>query len=189
MSDVLVLNADGNPLSLLPVSVIKWQTAIKLITLEKIEVIVEYEDWIVHSPSVSMEVPSVAIMPEYVNWPRQVKYNRTNVYLRDMFTCQYCRSKFHPSFLTLDHVLPRSQGGVTSWKNITTSCKNCNHRKGDDRTIRPAIMPHKPSYYELVAKRKKYPLRIRDERWLDYLGWPKDLIQYELPINNGANNA
>lgn len=183
--DVLVLNADGNPLSIVPLSVIPWQTAIRLAYQDKVRVMCEYEHWKVRSPSVTMQVPSVVITTDFIKWNRQVKYNRTNVYLRDLFTCQLCGEKDLPvSMLTLDHVVPRKHGGKTNWKNMVTACRRCNHAKGDDHTIVPRKMPERPSYYELMAKRMQYPVFIKDEAWLQFLAWPEDKVVMRIPKEN-----
>lgn len=182
MSDVLILNKDGQPLSIVPFSAVSWQTAIRLAYQDKVRVVHEYEDWVVRSPSTTMHVPSVVMTSDYIKWARQIKYNRSNVYLRDDFACQYCGSKDEPlSKLTLDHVVPRKHGGKTNWTNIVTSCHPCNHKKGDNKKIVPKKMPQRPNYYELMAKRMKYPLVIRDESWLMYLAWPEELIQIVKP--------
>ena len=129
MSDTLILNADGNPLSVVPLSVVTWQTAIRLAYQDKVRVVNEYEDWEVHSPSVTWKVPSIVMCADYVKWSRQVKYNRSNILLRDLFTCQLCGARPPISQFTLDHVVPRVHGGKTNWTNIVTACKKCNHAK------------------------------------------------------------
>lgn len=179
--DTLVLNADGNPLSLLPISVIPWTTAIRLITLDKVSVLSNYDDWVVRSPSVTMKVPSVILTKDYVKWNRIVKYSRSNIYLRDNYTCQLCGIKPKVSELTLDHVVPRSHGGKTSWTNIVTCCKKCNEEKGNNRSIRPKVLPVRPSYYQMIALRQKYPIRICDTKWLDFLSWPEDMVELRKP--------
>lgn len=185
--DTLILNADGNPLSIMPVSIIGWQTAIRLLVVDKVSVIAEYDNWVVRSPSTTITVPSIVMCTEYIKWNRQIKYNRNNVFLRDNYTCQLqstykCKRDHGKGFksgeLTLDHVSPRAHGGTTKWTNVTTACKDCNSGKGHDATIVPKIAPYKPSYYELVAKRQKLPVTIRDMEWLTFLPWDKDLIWY-----------
>ena len=118
--DTLLLNADGTPLSLVPLSVVTWQVAMRLVFLEKVRVLKEYEHWTVRSQHLELKVPSIIIMTEQVKWSKQLKYSRNNVYLRDDFTCQLqttsrCRSmegKVKLAELTLDHVVPRSQGEI-----------------------------------------------------------------------------
>lgn len=187
----LLLNADGMPLSQIPLSVIDWQTSLRMLFSGKVKVLKEYEDWTIRSQRLEIKVPSIMIMSEQVKWNKQIKYSRANVYLRDDFTCQLqithrCKElggKVKTSELTLDHVVPRSLGGKTNWKNVCTSCKDCNSRKGHDASIVPRVMPHKPTYYEILAKRKEFPIHIRDEDWKFYLDWPDDLIRF-VPIND-----
>ena len=181
MSDTLILNADGNPLSVVPLSAVSWMTAIRLAYQDKVRVIEEYDDWEVRSPSVTWKVPSIVMCTDFVKWNRQVKYNRTNILLRDLFTCQLCGAKPPASQLTLDHVVPRVHGGKTNWTNIVAACKKCNHDKGHNRKIRPKKLPTRPNYYELMAKRMKFPVTIRDEQWLTFLSWPEDKIEIRPP--------
>ena len=184
MYDTLILNSDAKPLTHIPLSVIPWQDAIKLFFLGKINIIAEYDDWVIRSQKLEIKVPSVAIMKEQVNWNKTVRYNRNNVYLRDSFTCQLqltnrCRSlKGHVkiSDLTLDHMIPKSQGGKTTWTNVSTSCHDCNCIKGDDTSIFPLRKPYRPNYYEMLSKRKTFPVQIRDRIWAYYIDWPEDLI-------------
>jgi 5-methylcytosine-specific restriction endonuclease McrA len=195
--DTLILNKDGNPLSLVPLSVVSWQVAIRLLSLGKVTVLKEHEDWIVRSQKLEMHVPSIVICTEYVKWNKRIKYSRTNVYLRDDFTCQLqsttrCREnhgKVKISDLTLDHVVPRSKGGKTNWTNVITSCKECNSNKGNDHTIVPKKMPYKPTYYEILAKRKNHPVQVRDPEWAYYLGdWKPELIRVSQPKQNHHDN-
>lgn len=185
MADVLLLNADGMPLSLVPLSVVDWQVAMRLLFTDKVKVLKNYDDWVVRSQHLEMPVPSIIIMSEQVKWAKTLKYSRTNVYLRDDFTCQLqitsrCRDKHgksHIDELTLDHVVPRSHGGKTVWNNVTTCCKACNGEKGDDKTIVPKKAPVKPTYYQILAKRKTLPINIKDEDWKFYIQWPDHLVK------------
>lgn len=176
MSDTLVLNKDGTPLSLLPLSAVTWQESIRLLVLDKVFSLKDYDDWIVRSPSAEFRVPSVVMTKQFIKWNRAVKYNRSHVLLRDKYTCQLCGCKPPISELTLDHVIPRSKGGKTTWDNIVTACNPCNENKGNDESIVPKRMPEKPSYYQLIAERQKYPIRINDEYWQTFLGWPEELV-------------
>ena len=185
MADCLLLNADGMPLSLVPLSVVDWTVAMRLLFTDKVKVLKNYDDWIVRSQHLEMPVPSIIIMSEQVKWAKTLKYSRTNVYLRDDFTCQLqitsrCRDrhgKAHIDELTLDHVVPRSHGGKTVWNNVTTCCKACNGEKGDDKTIVPKKVPVKPTYYQILAKRKTLPIHIKDEEWKFYIQWPEHLVK------------
>jgi 5-methylcytosine-specific restriction endonuclease McrA len=185
MSDVLLLNADGTPLSHVPLSVVAWQVAMRLVFLEKVRVLKEYEHWTIRSQHLEMKVPSIIIATEQVKWSKHLKYSRANVYLRDNFTCQLqstwrCKEqhgKVKLSELTLDHVVPRSSGGKTTWTNVCASCKECNSQKGNDSKIVPTKVPKRPTYYEILAKRKTLPIHIRDPEWAFYIDWPPELVK------------
>jgi 5-methylcytosine-specific restriction endonuclease McrA len=172
--DTLVLNSDLMPVNQLPLSTIKWDDAIKAVYLDSVSVIAEYEDWEVHSPSVTMRVPSVIMTRRYLHFQRKIAFTPEQLYLRDRYTCQYCRKVFPEHKLTMDHVLPRKFGGKTTWENISTSCGPCNFKKGSNQRIVPSVMPVKPTYFQLLAIRKEYPLAIPCEQWIDYLDWPAE---------------
>ena len=183
--DTLLLNADGQPLSYVPLSVVTWQVAIRLLATDKVKVLKAYDDWVVRSQYLEMPVPSIIICTEHVKWNKHLKYSRANVYLRDNFTCQLqttskCRElegKVKLTELTLDHVVPRSHGGKTNWLNCCTSCKACNSEKGNDKSVKPKKMPYKPTYYEILNKRKQFPIHIKDEEWKFYIDWPEHLVK------------
>lgn len=88
-----------------------------------------------------LAVPKVIRLLGYDKLPRSgVKLNRRNIFARDHNHCQYCGGKFPTAELSLDHVIPRSQGGGASWENLVCCCVKCNTRKGG-RTPRQAHMP------------------------------------------------
>jgi 5-methylcytosine-specific restriction endonuclease McrA len=176
MADVLCLNADMAPINLLKLSVMDWQEAIKAVFLDTVTVVEEYPDWQVHSPSVTMNVPSVIMAKRHVHFTRLVSFSEDNVKLRDRYTCQYCHRVFPASKLTMDHVLPRKHGGRTAWDNIASACGPCNFRKGHNRKIVPRLLPRRPSYWEMVSIVKEYPLTIPCETWVEYLNWPEDKL-------------
>ena len=108
----------------------------------------EDDDW-VRTTSTLIQVPRIIRLVGYDRLPKQtVKFNRRNIFARDNNQCQYCGKKYPTSELSLDHVVPRSQGGQTTWENIVCACVACNVRKGG-RTPREAFMalirkPEKP---------------------------------------------
>lgn len=78
-----------------------------------------------------VQVPRIIRLMTYDRLPRQkVKFNRRNIFARDGNRCQYCGKRFATSELSLDHVMPRSRGGLTTWENIVCACVKCNVRKG-----------------------------------------------------------
>lgn len=169
MSDTLLLNADGQPLNFLPLSVIDWQEAIRYMVLEKACALEYYETWYVSSPSWSTQVPSILILNEYSKPKQTVRFSKSNVYLRDRFICSYCLRNLERKDCTLDHVLPISKGGKTNFENTVTACNNCNSSKGNDHRILPKNKPYKPTYFDLVNKRKKFSYNIKHKSWAGYL--------------------
>ena len=129
-SPVLVLNADYRPLSYFPLSLWSWQDTVKAVFLDRVNVLSEYEHKI-RSPSFEMRLPSVIALKEFVLQSRRPAFTRFNVFLRDRFSCQYCGNKFPTQELTFDHLVPRSRGGTTNWKNVVTACSRCNLKKGN----------------------------------------------------------
>ena len=98
----LVLNADYRPLSYYPLSLYSWQDTIKSVFLKRVSVI-ECYDKKVRSPSKTFKLPSVIALKDYIIPNRKPAFTRFNVFLRDNFTCQYCRKKFSANELTFDH--------------------------------------------------------------------------------------
>jgi len=106
------------------------------------------DDWI-RTVSSEIQVPRVIRLLGYEKLPKQtVKFNRRNIFARDNNQCQFCGRKYPTSELSLDHVVPRSQGGQSTWENVVCACVSCNVRKGG-RTPKQAHMglirkPEKP---------------------------------------------
>jgi 5-methylcytosine-specific restriction endonuclease McrA len=127
-------------------------------------------DWI-HTVRFAIAVPRIIRLLGYDKLPRQdVKFNRRNIYARDSNRCQYCGKKFSTTELSLDHVLPKSQGGKTTWDNIVCCCVKCNVKKGG-RTPEQAHMhlivkPTKPKRSPVIN------IRLADER---YSSWKQFL--------------
>lgn len=176
MHDTLILNTDGQPLSLLPISAKSWQRAIHELCNNHVQVLHTYDDWVVRSPSTEFHVPSVVILNRYKRSKTTVRFSPRMIKLRDNYTCQYCGERFAETLLTMDHVLPHSHGGTKSWENIVTACQPCNGKRGNNTRIKPNVPGYKPSYWELVAKRKMQPIHIPHEAWLPYLDWQEDLV-------------
>jgi 5-methylcytosine-specific restriction endonuclease McrA len=122
---VLVLNATYEPINVCTV-----RRAIVLLLKDKAEII-EHAEWRLHSATATIARPVVIRLVSYVRIPRDAhrrKITRRAVFARDDWMCQYCGSR---SNLTVDHVVPRSKGGASSWENIVASCAPCNRRKGN----------------------------------------------------------
>ena len=168
MTDVLVLNNDGQPVNYLPLSVIQWKEAVQYVWLDKCTVLEWYDDWIVRSPSWETRVPAVIMLKDRLRRGRKPRFSKTNLYIRDLYTCQYCYIELPRKELTLDHVIPISRGGKTSWENIVASCKTCNISKGN-KIHYPKTRPYQPDYWELVGKRKQLDMNVKHPAWNKYL--------------------
>ncbi len=169
MADTLLLNADAAPLSVLPLSAVTWQDSIRYMWMEKVTVLDWYDDWVVKSPSWETKVPAVMMVKDYIRTNKTPRFSKSNVSLRDEYECQYCGIELPTrDSITLDHVYPSSMGGKTCWENIVISCQKCNHSKSN-KLIKPKRAPYRPDYYELVAKRKKFPMNIPHPSWEQYL--------------------
>jgi 5-methylcytosine-specific restriction endonuclease McrA len=181
IKEVLLLNANATPISWLPLSSISWQSAIRLMWLDVVDVLHTYDNWQVHSPSTVIDVPSVVILRKQVigfrNWIAKEEAPQAHlVFLRDKFFCQYCLKQFPRRQLTLDHVIPRRYGGQTNWQNLATSCSPCNSHRGCDSRIRPASKPYCPTINQLIKNMRDFPIFVPDVCWNYYLKWDVDRL-------------
>jgi 5-methylcytosine-specific restriction endonuclease McrA len=170
MEQTLVLNATYEPLR-----IVSWQKAITLLFQGKVEVIAVH-DREIHGVTVRVKLPSVLRLLRHVRMRRsfaEVPFSRTNVYARDEHRCQYCGSRFPPSQLTFDHVVPVARGGHKGWDNIVTCCIPCNRRKGhhtpEEVGLRLVRRPRRPSTATTLTL--SLGLRTTPESWKDYLFW------------------
>lgn len=100
----------------------------------------ENTQWI-KTPSGQIPAPEVVVLKHYSERPpRKVGFSRLNLAKRDDFTCQYCGEKIDYDRTTVEHILPRSRGGPTTWENCVAACKDCNTRKRN-LTPQEAKMP------------------------------------------------
>lgn len=160
---VLVLNATYEPLNVTSA----WR-AVTLILSRKAEVLEAHPERVIRSPSTTLPHPIVIRLVEYVRVPRLTarRITRRALFARDGNACQYCGSGAR---LTLDHVLPRSRGGVSAWDNVVAACAPCNLRKGDRlpheagmALARPPRAPHPDLFLTLG-------LRGIPDAWQPYL--------------------
>ena len=171
----LILNADYRPLSYFPLSLWSWQEAIKAVYLKRVNVAAEYEE-VVRSEKLTLPLPSVIVLKNYVVPTKTVPFTRATLFLRDEFTCQYCGYKGKD--LTFDHVVPKSRGGKTRWENVVAACQSCNLRKAAKTTSQAGFklkkVPTKPSSEVLLNKGKKFPPSDMHKSWSDFLYFEKD---------------
>jgi 5-methylcytosine-specific restriction endonuclease McrA len=148
-----------------------WREASKLRANSK----QPHEDW-VRAVNFEIQVPRVVRLLTYDRLPRQhVHLNRRSVLARDGHQCQYCGRHFPIQQLSLDHVLPRSRGGTTTWENVVCACLGCNVRKGG-RTPHEAKMtlicrPTKPRRNPLLLTKLNNPKYESWRTWLDGVYW------------------
>jgi len=159
---VLVLNQDYSPLTICSV-----ERAFVLVFLDKAEMISSANGQQLRTVTLSYPLPAVIKINRFINLPyRQVVLTRQNVFKRDRFSCQYCGNSRD---LTLDHVIPRSRNGKSTWGNLVTACKNCNSRKGDylpeEVGFNLRTKPYKPSYILFLRNFSGFVV----EEWEPYL--------------------
>ena len=129
-----------------------------------------HEDWI-RAVNFEIQVPRVIRLLHFDRVPRQsLRFNRRNLFARDGHRCQYCGERPPSTKLSLDHVIPRSRGGKTTWENVVCSCLECNTKKGG-RTPQEARMnlmrePKKPKHSPLLTMKLGNP---KYESWKTFL--------------------
>lgn len=161
-SKVLVLNADFRALTVCPAP-----KAFLLVYLKKAEIVHKAENKVLRTVSKAFPMPSVIRLYNYVNLPyRGVVLSRHNIFKRDLHRCVYCGSRRE---LTLDHVIPKSKGGKSTWTNLVTACKSCNSHKGDMSVEEAGLSlpyePYKPSFVIFLREFSK----MGDGYWKPYL--------------------
>jgi len=159
---VLVLNQDFSPMTVCTI-----QRAFVMVFLRKAELLRERNGFQLRTVDKAFPMPAVIKINRYITLPyRGVVLTRQNIFKRDGFSCQYCGIN---SDLTLDHVLPKSRNGKSSWSNLVTACKSCNSRKGDYLPQEMGLLlrnqPYKPSYILFLSSQSGY---IQDE-WRPFL--------------------
>jgi 5-methylcytosine-specific restriction endonuclease McrA len=118
-----------------------------------------------------IRVPRVLLLTAYERVPkRHVRFSRFNIYARDNNTCQYCARRLPRTELNLDHVIPRSRGGLSTWENVVCSCHSCNRRKGGqtpDEARMPLIRkPQRPQWTPFSTE--MFSLK-RYREWMPFL--------------------
>lgn len=163
---ILVLNSTYEPLQFCAA-----RQAVLMVLTGRAEKI-ECDGFVVRSPSITFQLPTVIRVLNRVQRMKRssVSFSKKNILRRDNYTCQYCGDRNHP--LTIDHIIPKSRGGKTSWANIVVACKPCNLNKGS-RTAAEAGMkiinkPSRPSCNYLAFTIPSGP-RSHVDAWGKYL--------------------
>jgi 5-methylcytosine-specific restriction endonuclease McrA len=166
MNPVLVLNATYEP-----INICAARRALVLV-LKGVAHAEEFNAHELHSCRARLPLPSVIRLLHYRRIPHRTRaLSRKNILMRDRNTCQYCGRCASATELTLDHVVPRSRGGKSSWDNLVTCCRQCNHHKGDrlpDEAEMSLLRDPRP--FNLHTSRHLMRLMSNsDEKWRKYL--------------------
>lgn len=161
-TNVLVLNQDYQALSVCSV-----ERSMKLLFMEKAEMLHDFPDRSISTVNDEFAYPSVIRLRRYIHIPfNRIVLSRRNIFKRDNNHCQYCDSTHD---LTIDHVLPRSRGGRDTWENLVTACTRCNTRKGDRTPIEASMelmrKPYRPNHITFL----RHLLGTVHEEWKPYL--------------------
>lgn len=179
---ILLLNADYAPMSYKPLSTIPWTLTFTWLVKgwdrmkdgkkPIITVVEEYDDY-VNSGSATYRLPSVVAHTQMQPLPDTATFTRNNIFLRDDYTCQYTGIQYPISELTLDHVMPSSRGGKSTWTNLVTCHRNVNFRKADRTPSEAGLTllrePVAPSSWELRERGRQYPSKLAHESWSSYV--------------------
>ena len=139
----------------------------------------EQHDWI-HTVRFQIAVPKIIRLLGYDRLPATgVKLNRRNLFARDQNRCQYCGKRYPTSELSLDHVIPRTQGGKNCWENIVCACIRCNVKKGG-RTPHQAgmkliVVPTRPKRSPVLTIKLSDSKYASWKQFLDYAYWNVEL--------------
>jgi 5-methylcytosine-specific restriction endonuclease McrA len=196
MSDVLVLNRNY-----MAVHVTDWRKAFSLLYTGHARAIDEdlrlysFEDWkelsqmitehpngFVNTVSLKLAIPEIIILSFYDRLPKvDIRFTRSNIYKNYGLKCCYCGKKFQSVDLNLDHVLPRSRGGTTTWNNIVLSCIPCNMQKADRTPVEAGFKMHyqplKPNWKPLYAVKMNTGLIAKKswQKFIDICYWHSEL--------------
>jgi len=138
------------------------------------------DDEFIRTVQFEIQVPRVIRLLAYDRFPRpKIKFNRRNIFARDGNRCQYCGKRFLTNELSLDHVMPRSRGGLATWENIVCACVKCNVRKGG-RTPSEARMrlikePEKPRASPVLVMKLSHRRYTSWKSFLDNAYWSVEL--------------
>jgi 5-methylcytosine-specific restriction endonuclease McrA len=194
-SNVLVLNK-----SFLPVQITTVRRAFCLLYAGIAKAVnsqyetFDYESW--HQLSIerndetiglvdrALKIPRVILLTAYDRVPkRRVRFSRHNIFARDKNTCQYCGKKFARVDLNLDHVIPRSQGGSSSWENVVCSCHLCNRKKGgktpEQARIKLISQPRRPAWTPPLNVSLQEIMR---KEWVPFLDFMVDVSYWNTEL-------
>ena len=178
----LVLNRNWQPVTFLPVKV-AIVTAMRDMAsvLDPVSYyLMTFEDWCETKPEDGrwittahdpVPAPEVIVLKKYEERPpRAASFSRPNLYRRDDYTCQYCGEALPGRELQIEHVVPRSRGGPTTWENCVAACESCNQRKADktpsEAGMKLKTNPSRPNWTPRLAIPRDQPIRSSWEPFL-----------------------
>ncbi len=196
MTKVLVLNKN-----FIPVSLTSWKKAIKLVYLERADVVDEeyrtysFNDWFelsqmikehpagfIYTPRFKIAIPEIIALRFYDKIQfEEPQLTRRNIYEHYGYRCCYCGKKFPTERLNIDHIIPRSRGGKTEWNNIVTSCIDCNFKKANktpqEAGMKLLIPPSKPQRRIRLALVLNPQIKIPSswQKFIDHIYWNTEL--------------
>jgi 5-methylcytosine-specific restriction endonuclease McrA len=147
MSPCILLNADYSFLNL-----VNWKRALCLMAKGKVEVVKDSRATVLSSGGRIFRVPTVLRLIKLIRtiYRAGVAFSKRNIFVRDGFRCAYCGN--HRDRLSIDHIIPRSRGGKTTFENCVAACKACNLKKGG----------HTPSEAGMFLRTKAYQPTISE---------------------------
>lgn len=168
----LVLNANYAPVGLFPLHTIPVEDAITRVFNGTCHVVYEYDRKIL-TPSLDICWPSVIARNDGQHIDSNVKLRKDSLFYRDHGVCAYCEKELTVDQVTFDHVMPRKRGGHHGWDNVVAACADCNSRKSDalpEGMWKPKHRIYKPTIYDLLKVRRKFPILVDDRQWVDFIG-------------------
>jgi len=194
-TDVLVLNR-----SFYAIHITNWRRALSLLYLGHAKVVDEeyrtydFSDWrelskmvenhpsgFIHTPTFKIAIPDVITLRLYDQIPiSEIKFTRRNIYEHYQYKCCYCGIKFRTNELNLEHIIPRSRGGESTWNNVVTACVPCNLKKMDllpqEAGMKLLIRPSKPRWkgsQSLVFS--SFKIKASWQKFIDNIYWDGEL--------------
>ncbi|MBE7463613.1 MAG: HNH endonuclease [Planctomycetes bacterium] len=134
----------------------------------------------IRSATFELCVPEIIVLTAYNSlYSQDVRFSRRNIFERDGNTCQFCARKFDRTDLTIDHVLPRSRGGKSTWENVVLACVRCNTRKGsrtpEEAGMRMLKKPVKPKWATRIGLKIGPRCKASWEQFLEEAYWDVEL--------------
>lgn len=182
----LVLNKSWIPISITPVRKAISKTMLGL--SEILDVVnynlYDFDSWMqlevddnrnyIRTSRKNIRIPEVIVLTDFERMPsREVRLTRRNLLIRDMYTCQYTGQKISYDDGTIDHVIPRSRGGKSTWDNLVMCTKEVNARKADrtpdEANLRLLKKPEKPKWSPIYARFAKLATTNVPESWFRFI--------------------